>query len=644
MPKFYVTTPIYYVNSEPHIGSAYTTIVADVIARFKRMMGYNVFFLTGTDEHGQKVLQASKEKNISPQQYVDNLSSKFKKLWDEMGISYDHFVRTTDDYHIKTVQIFVQKMIENKDVYKGKYAGWYCVHDETFWAEEDIIQEDDKKLCPECHRELKWVEEENYFFKLSKYTEPLLKYYEEHPDFVEPSFRKNEMLQILKNGLKDLSITRTSFDWGIPLPSDPQHVIYVWVDALINYVSAIGFSDNVEKFNEYWPADLHLIGKEINRFHSIIWPAMLMSVGLPLPKKVFAHGWLTVNGQKISKSLGNAIDPRILMKVYGKDVIRYYLLRDINFGKDGDFSEENLIVRYNADLVNDLSNLIHRTLTMLEKYFEGVIPISEKSDKIDDELFELIENKKNQYINFMETYQFTQALENLWEIIRFSNKYIDLTEPWILGRDESKKGRLSTVLYNLTDSIRIISILIYPIMPETSQDILKKIGYDSAHIHFENIKLGLLRKGIKIDKGNPLFERIDSNEWKRVIQQEKTGKEEKMETINNANNVIEIDDFKKVDLRIGEIIKAENIEKSNKLIRLVINLGELGDKQIIAGIKSYYSAEELIGKKVVVITNLKPAKLMGETSEGMLLAAKDSQGNLSLLTLDRDLEPGSKIS
>jgi len=653
LKKFYVTTPIYYLNSEPHIGSAYTTIVSDIVARYKRMRNYDVFFLTGTDEHGQKVMNSAKEKGISPQDFVDQLALKFKTLWKEIGLTNDYFVRTTDKNHEETVKYIVEKLIEKGDVYKGTYKGWYCIPDETFWNDGDVKVENEKHICPECHRELKWVEEENYFFKLSKYNEKLIDLYYEKPDFVEPEFRKNEMFQILKAGLNDLSITRTTFDWGVSVTSDPKHVVYVWVDALMNYISALGYPENLEKFEKYWPADVHFIGKEINRFHSIIWPAILMALDIPLPKKIYAHGWLTVNGEKISKSKGNAINPKILMDAYGKDAVRYYLLKDISFGRDGDFSEENLIIKYNSDLANDLSNLVHRTLSMLNKYFEGVIQKPEITEEVDSTLLNILSCNTKKYLDLMDEYSFTQAMETLWEIVRMSNKYIDLTEPWILGKDENKKTRLATVLYNLLDSIRIISILINPVMPETSLKILEKIKYDNTHINENNLNTSLLHYDVKVDIGEPVFVRIDTENWKRVIimnseesnikNKEDNKKEEIKKETENVISLIEFPDFTKIDLRVAKIYEAEEVKKSKKLIKLQLDLGDLGKRQIVAGIKEYYTVEELLNKKIIIVANLKPAKLMGIESNGMLLAAKDGT-SLTLLSVDKDIKEGSKIS
>lgn len=636
--KFYVTTPIYYINAEPHIGSAYTTIIADVVARYKRFRGYDVFFLTGTDEHGQKILAAAQQAGKSPQEFCDELAEKFKKLWQDLEITNDYFIRTTDEIHMKVVQEFVRKMKENGDIYKGKYEGWYCVPCESFWTEDELGE---NKTCPTCGREVKWVSEENYFFKLSKYNQKLLELFEKNPDFVEPDFRRNEMLRILEKGLKDVSITRTSFKWGVQMPDDPEHVIYVWIDALINYVSAIGYTWDEEKFNRYWPADLHLIGKEINRFHSLIWPAMLMSVGLPLPKKVYAHGWLTFNGQKISKSLGNAIDPRVLVEKYGLDAIRYYLLREINFGKDGDFSEDSLIGRINADLANDLGNLLHRTTAMITQNFESKIPKPLKKDSVDNQLIFGSLETVQKFFEHMDNLKFTQALENLWQFIGFSNKYIDLTEPWKLAKS-GDKDRLATVLYNLAEALRIIATLLKPVMPKTSKEIYSRLGIADKWDETSDEALrewGMLSPGLTVKHGEPLFPRIDPQKFEKVtVNSKKEAKELKEEL-----NIITIDDFAKIDLRIAKVLEAEKVEKSEKLLKLKVDLGELGERQIVAGIAKYYNPEELVGKLIVVVANLKPAKLMGIESQGMLLAAKDGE-KLSILTVETQLKPGAKIS
>jgi len=640
--KFYITTPIYYVNSEPHIGSAYTTIIGDIIARYKRLTGYDVFYLTGTDEHGQKILQAAKEKEKDPQLLCDELSEKFKKLWEDLNITNDYFIRTTDPNHMKTVQLFVSKMLENGDIYKGIYKGWYCVPCETYWNEEEIeIDENEKQVCPSCGRPLNFVEEENYFFRLSKYTEPLLNHFKNNPDFVEPEFRKNEMLKILESGLKDLSITRTTFNWGIPMPNDPKHVIYVWVDALINYISAIGYERDEETFNKWWPADVHLIGKEINRFHSIIWPAMLMSVRLPLPKKIFAHGWLTVNGQKISKSLGNAINPREFVKKYGNDVIRYYLTRDIVFGKDGDFSEENLVQRLNSDLANDYGNLLHRTVAMVVKNFDSIIPKPEEILETDKILIEHFENLLNKYYAYMDSFKLTYALEEIWSYIGNINKYFDENKPWILAKEGNKK-RLATVLYNTLEAILRVATLLMPFMPDSSNEVYKRLSQNVKPSEVFEKKWNVLKSGQKVTHGKPLFNKIDLSKFEKIAVKKEKQDLQKQNTEEGVV-LISFDEFKKIDLRVAEILEAEKIKKSEKLIKLLIDLGELGKRQIVAGIAKYYNPNELIGKKIVIVANLKPAKLMGVESQGMLLAAKIND-KLTLLTVDNDIEPGAKIS
>ncbi len=628
--KFYITTPIYYVNSEPHIGSAYTTIIADIIARYKRLMGYEVFFLTGTDEHGQKVYQAAQQAGKEPKEFCDELAEKFKSLWKELEITNDHFVRTTDDYHVRTVQIFVEKMIENGDVYKGVYKGWYCIPCETYWNEDEVIRDGSSVLCPECKRPVKWLEEENYFFRLSKYRDALLKHYEEHPDFVEPDFRKNEMLKILEGGLKDLSITRTTFKWGVPLPRDPSHVIYVWVDALINYVSAIGYGWDEETFKKWWPANVHLIGKEINRFHSIVWPAMLMSVGLPLPEKVFAHGWLTVNGQKISKSLGNAIDPRYFVNKYGNDVVRYYLVREISFGKDGDFSEEKLVGRLNSDLANDYGNLLHRATAMVQKYFNGSLPRPSEGEGIDNWLKERYFQTKDEYLKLMDSYKLTEALEKLWLFIADVNKYFNDTQPWVLAK-ENKMDRLGTVLYNTLETILKVAIMTSPVMPDTSEKVFGRLSFDAKPSLEHLEEWGVLKPGSAVKHGEPLFQKVEVQNLKKVV-----------ETVIVEENTITIDEFSKVDLRVAKVVEAERIPNSRKLIRLVVDLGS-EKRQIVAGIAEHYTPEELVGKNIIVVANLKPAKLMGYESRGMLLAAKHGE-TLRLLTVDGDIAPGAKIS
>lgn len=658
MEKFYITTPIYYPSDKLHIGHSYCTVATDTMARYKRLRGYDVMFLTGTDEHGQKLERIAKGQGVTPKEYIDNVVVGIKELWKTLNISYDKFIRTTDDYHVKTVQKIFKKLYDQGDIYKSTYEGWYCTPCESFFTEHQLV---DGK-CPDCGREVEKVKEESYFFRLSKYQDRIIKYMEENTDFLQPNTRQNEMISnFLKPGLEDLAVSRTSFKWGIPVEFDPGHVVYVWVDALSNYISALGYdSEDDSLFKKYWPADVHVVGKEIVRFHSIIWPAMLMALDLPLPKQIFGHGWLVINGGKMSKSVGNVVDPNVLVEKYGVDSIRYFLLREIAFGQDGNFNNEALIQRINSDLANDLGNLVSRTVGMIEKYFGGTLPEVQSSTQFDADLIETAKNIVPKIESNMDKMMFSDALIELWNLIRRTNKYIDETQPWILIKDEAKHAELANALYHVTESIRIISILLQPFMPNTPELIWQQIGVEAGELTaWDSAKQwGKLPKTLSVKKGNAIFPRIDmkkelaeleeaikASQATSIANQEKK-KEEKKEK-NKEPEVpaeISIDDFFKVQLKVGEIIASEKVEKSDKLLRNQVKIGD-EVRVIFSGISKWYSPEEMVGKKVVVAYNLKPRKMMGEMSYGMLLCADDGADKLSLLTLDKnDIPSGSDIS
>ena len=626
--KFYITTPIYYPSDKLHIGHSYTTVAADTLARYKRLRGYDVMFLTGTDEHGQKIQLKAEEKGVSPKEYVDEIVDGIKKLWKTMDISYDKFIRTTDDYHVKAVQKIFKKLYDNGDIYKSEYEGWYCTPCESFWTKTQI---EEGNKCPDCGRECNLTKEESYFFRLSKYQDRLIKYIEEHDDFIEPVSRKNEMLNnFLRPGLSDIAVSRTTFNWGVPVTFDDKHVVYVWIDALSNYITALGYlSDNEDDFKKFWPADLHLVGKEIIRFHTIIWPAMLMALGLELPKQVYGHGWLLLDGGKMSKSKGNVIDPNILVDKYGVDAIRYFLLREVSFGADGAFSNEALITRINADLANDLGNLVSRTVAMIDKYFPDGIIEDRVEGKFDDDLIDMFSKLPEQVEDLLDGYQFTNALAKIWECISRANKYIDETMPWVLAKDESNRNRLSMVMYNLAESLRIISILIEPFMPNTPRKIWEQLGI-REDMSWESSKTwGLYPINTKVKKGEIIFPRIDI-------------KKEQEESKKEGENIITIEEFSKVKLKLAKVIKAEKVEDSDKLLKLVLKVGDC-QKQVVSGIAKYYAPQDLIGRKVVFVANLKPAKLRGIESEGMILAVADDK-DLALVTVDKDMEDGIPVS
>ncbi len=651
---FYITTPIYYPSDNLHIGHAYCSTAADSMARFKRMTGYDTYFLTGTDEHGQKIERKAKDKGVTPQEYVDNIVSGIKDLWKLMDISYDDFIRTTDERHVKSVQKIFKQLYDQGDIYKGEYEGWYCTPCESFWTE---LQLKDGK-CPDCGRPVEKTREESYFFKLNKYQDWLIQYINDHPEFIQPASRANEMINnFLKPGLNDLCVSRTSIKWGIPVDFDPKHTVYVWLDALTNYITALGYgSEDQHLFDKYWPADVHLVGKEIVRFHTIIWPIMLHALGLPLPKQVFGHGWLVIDGKKMGKSVGNVVDPVVLCNRYSSDAVRYFLMREMPFGSDGEFTLKSMLMRINADLANDLGNLVSRTVAMIEKYFGGKVPAYTALEDVDRALWTLAEETPKAVENQVNAFQFSNGLQEIWKLVGECNKYIDATQPWVLGRSEETKPRLQTVLYTLAECVRRVAVMIGFVMPRTPERIFAQLGVEDESLKtWQSLteKFDVLPEGITVHKGEALFPRLDVQ--KELERDAKPAEEKKPEAPKQEKKAekkheepefpeeITIDTFCQSKMQVGRVLECVKVEKSKKLLQFRLSFGKDGERTILSGIAQWYKPEDLVGKQIVAVTNLKPRSIAGVESHGMILSALDDNGNLRLMSVGEGVEDGAIV-